>query len=237
MVRLTASATTLCPGIYRVSLLRGYDDHAYRFRADEWTTGDAGRVRADRISYDTAANTITVNATGANNVCLMLRYADTDYTIDASQKLLVVRGTGLSTANGASYLWWLNGSNHGTQVKPTATTTYDGTEAQTIIAWDMTQSGLYENFAGQRPSVCMGQTIFGLTSTTGQSVIHDISFARSMDEYLAHTSSVISHTTAGADAPLHATYTVGGQMIGGEGKARHLPSGIYVRGGRKVAIR
>ena len=117
-VRLTASATTLCPGIYYVRLMKGYDDHAYRFVADEWTTGDAARVSASNITYDTERNIIHVKATGANKVALMHKYQEHDYTIANDQTYLVVRGTNLSTTSGASYLWWLNGSNHGTQVPP-----------------------------------------------------------------------------------------------------------------------
>ena len=191
VVRLTASATTLCPGIYYVRLLRDYDDHAYRFVASEWTTGDPSRVAASNITYDDEKNIIHVKASGTNNVALMLRYQNLDYTIAANQIYLVVRGTNLSTANGASYLWWLNGSNHGTQVAPTkvATVTVDGTP-QLVVAWDMTKSGIYENFSGERPSVCMGQTIFGLTSTTGQSDIHDINFVADVDEYVNHTVDI-----------------------------------------------
>ena len=44
-------------------------------------------------------------------------------------------------------------------------------------------SGIYENFSGDRPDVCMGQTIFGLTSTTGQSDIYDINYVSSVDDY------------------------------------------------------
>ena len=188
VVRLTASPSTLCPGIYYVRLLKGYDYHAYQFRASEWTTGDAGRVSASNITYDTDQNIIHVKASGNNNVCLMLKYNETDYTISKDQTFLVVRGTNLSTTSGASYLWWLNGSNHGTQVAPfvTKTVTLDG-KPQTVIAWNMATSGIYENFSGDRPNVCMGQTIFGLTSTTGQSDIYDINFAENVDDYITVT--------------------------------------------------
>ena len=93
---------------------------AYRFVAGEWTTGDANRVSASNITYDTQKNIIHVNAgTGANNVALMLSYSKLDYTIDKAQKFLVVRGNNLKTTSGASYLWWLNGANKGSQVAPT----------------------------------------------------------------------------------------------------------------------
>ena len=111
----------------------------------------------------------------------------------------MVRGSNLSNSAGASYLWWLNGSNHGTQVAPklTQAVTIDG-KTQHIIAWDMPSSGIYENFSGDRPDVCMGQTIFGLTSTTGQSDIYDINYVGNVDEYIRNTSSIRNTATTGS---------------------------------------
>lgn len=192
VVRITGSSSTMCPGIYYVRLMKGYDNHAYIFRASDWTTGDANRVAASNITYDEQQNILHVKATGLNNVALMMKYQDLDYTIDAAQKYLVVRGSNLdTTGSGKSYLWWLNGSNHGTQVAPatTRTITLDGVE-QKVIAWNMSTSGLYENFSGDRPSVCMGQTIFGLTSTTGQTDIYDINFIEDVNAYVSTTTSV-----------------------------------------------
>ena len=226
VVRLTASSSTLCPGIYYVRLLKDYNDHAYHFVANEWTTGDPNRVSAANITYDTNHNIIHVKASGANNVALMLKYENLDYTISQDQIYLVVRGTNLSTNSGASYLWWLNGSNHGTQVAPTkiATTTIDGVENK-IIAWDMTQSGLYENFSGDRPSVCIGQTIFGLTSLQGQSDIYDINFVSDVDEYV-NTTVGISTATPMSDKEECAIYNL-------EGKRVKQPHGIYLKKGKK----
>ena len=193
VVRLTASPNTLCPGLYYLRLMKGYDNHAYHFRATDWTTGDAARVQASNISYDMEQNRIHVRATGQNNLCLMLRHNDCDYTIDPQQKYLVVRGTNLRQQQADSYLWWLNGSNHGTSVAPTQTKTISiSGEQQQLVAWDMTASGLYENFQGERPNVCLGQTIFGLTSTTGTSSICDINFVASVDDYVSQATAVSS---------------------------------------------
>ena len=230
VVRLTASSTTLCPGIYYVRLLKDYDDHAYRFVATDWTTGDPGRVSASNITYDTEHNIIHVKASGANNVALMMKYEDLDYTISSYQTYLVVRGTQLSTANGASYLWWLNGSNHGTQVAPTKTSTVIiNEEEQKVVAWDMTRSGIYENFSGDRPSVCLGQTIFGLTSTTGQSDIYDINFVSNVDDYISATTG-LQHPILSNPSAAPATYDVGGSRT----NSRH---GIVVTKGKKYVRR
>ncbi len=181
-VRLTASSTTMMPGLYYMRLMRGYDAHAYQFVCTDWTTGDANRLAASKINYDEAANTMSMRQTGNNNVALMMQYAGKQYTIAKEQKYLVVKGKHLSLKSGASYLWWLNGINKGSQVAPTLTrTTDDGCQ---VVAWDMSKSGLSANITGDRPNVCMGQTIFGLTSssTDGYTEIHYIGYAEDVDD-------------------------------------------------------
>ena len=194
VVRLTGSSSTMCPGVYYVRLMKDYNAEAkaYQFRCTDWTTGDANRVPANKITYDTEKNIIHVNAgTGANNVALMMRWQDLDYDIDKSQIYLVVRGKNLKTTSGASYLWWLNGSNHGTQVAPSTSKTITvGGEQQQVVAFNMQTSGIYENFSGDRPSVCMGQTIFGLTSTTGTSDICDINFVANVNDYISMATAI-----------------------------------------------
>ena len=197
IVRLSANAGTLNPGLYYLRLVKGYNANAnaYQFRAQDWTTGDANRISANNITYDLERNVIKAKSTGANNIALMLKYQELDYDIDKAQKFLVVRGSNLSTTDGNSYLWWLNGANQGSQVKPTTvkTITVDGSK-QTLVAWNMTTSGLYGNFTGDRPSICMGQTIFGLTSSKsdGSCEIHDINFVASVNDYINTTTMVAS---------------------------------------------
>lgn len=228
VVRLTASATTLCPGLYYMRLMRGYDETAgnYRFVASEWTTGDTWRLKAENIKYDNEKNVISVTAPGANNVCLMLDYGKTDYSINKDQIYLVVKGTNLSTASGASYLWWLNGANYGTQVVPdiVKTVSEDGKDYQ-IIAWDMTKSGLYTNFSGEKPSVCVGQTIFGLTSTdaAGKSDIHLIMFAKDVEALVSGISDVETEKS-----PAASSYSISGI------KVKNPSDGIYIINGKKV---
>ena len=228
VVRLTASATTLCPGLYYMRLMRGYDETAgnYRFVASEWTTGDTWRLKAENIKYDSEKNVISVTAPGANNVCLMLDYGKTDYSINKDQIYLVVKGTNLSTASGASYLWWLNGANYGTQVVPdiVKTVSEDGKDYQ-IIAWDMTKSGLYTNFSGEKPSVCVGQTIFGLTSTdaAGKSDIHLITFVKDVEALVSGISVVETEKS-----PTASSYSISGI------KVENPSDGIYIINGKKV---
>ena len=232
VVRLTASSSTLIPGLYYMRLMSGYEENPdrYKFVCNQWTTGDAGRVSASNITYDATRNIIHVNAgTGANNVALMLNYANLDYTIARAQKYLVVRGTNLSTTTGASYLWWLNGTNKGSQVAPTTVSevTIDG-QKQQIIAWDLTKSNLYDNFSGDRPSVCMGQTIFGLTSTTGTSDILDIQFVEDVSQYLQLVTGVRAVISPTPDNNYH---TLSGTRVS------HPSHGVYLKGGKAVLIK
>ena len=233
VVRLTASSSTLIPGLYYMRLMSGYEENPdrYKFVCNQWTTGDGNRVSASNITYDTKQNIIHVNAgTGANNVALTLNYSSLDYTIASAQKYLVVRGTNLKTTTGASYLWWLNGTNRGSQVAPTTVSevTIDG-QKQQVIAWDLTKSNLYDNFSGDRPSVCMGQTIFGLTSTTGKSDILDIQFVEDVEQYVTLTTG-ISHLIPATQSH-DDYYTLSGV------KTNPTRQGLYINNGKKTIVR
>lgn len=228
-VRLTASSSTLCPGLYYIRLMKDYnaEEHAYIFHCKDWTTGDAARVSANNITYDEQQNIIHVNAgTGANNVALMMKYNELDYDIDKSQIYLVIRGTNLKSGNGASYLWWLNGVNRGSQVPPASFTTANiADKEQQIVAFNMKTSNLYDNFTGDRPNVCLGQTIFGLTSTTGTSDIYDINFIADVNDYI-NTATSIAHAVVPAEG--RATYDIAGRSV--TAKTR----GITIKEGRKT---
>ena len=234
VVRLSANAGTLNPGLYFLRLMKDYVENAnaYKFRAQDWTTGDAGRIPASNITYDTERNVIEAKSKGANNIALMMKYQNLDYDIDKSQTFLVVRGTGLSTGAAASYLWWLNGKNKASQVAATTrkTITVDG-QSQTLIAWDMTKSNLYDNFTGDRPSVCVGQTIFGLTSSNsdGSCEIHDINFVADVTEYINTTTTVASVVSPSTSKT---AYDIAGRRIQGTPQR-----GMYIQSGQKILVR
>ena len=225
VVRLSATGGTPTPGLYYLRLMKGYDPTAnnYVFRATDWTTGDPNRIAAANITYDTERNVIQCKSRGTNNIALSLKYQDLDYEIDAAQTYLIVRGKGLSIASGASYLWWLNGVNRGSQVAPTKQSSITvGGERQTLVAWNMATSGLYDNFTGDRPSVCQGQTIFGLTASNGSCEIHDICFASNIDDYLktTHIAPLTSYNTS-------STFTLHGLP------ATATTHGVVIHNGRK----
>lgn len=226
-VRLAASANTLMPGLYYLRLLRAdVADGTYVWNASDWTTGDAGRVSAANVVANSTDNTLTVKAgTGANNVALTLRHAQCNYTVGRRQTYLVIRGTNLATGSGKSYLWWLNGCNRGTQVAPSIERTL--ANGDVLIAWDVTTSGLADNCSTVSSySICQGATIFGLTSTTGTSVIKHIGFEHSVDTYLGVTD-------LSADAPTGDLYC---DLYGRPMSPNAAPSGIYLQGNRKRLV-
>ena len=105
---------------------------SYQFVASEWIAGDAGRISPEKVVAAPEANTVTVSQTGQNNVALIFRSSNV-YEVKAEQRYFVIKGTGMSTAAGASYLWWLNNTNNGSQIEPTDIYEEDG---QTVFAWD-----------------------------------------------------------------------------------------------------
>jgi hypothetical protein len=230
-VRFVASGSTPLPGLYYVRLMSGYDAHYYTFVASDWVTGDAGRVAQDKISYNTTANTITLNAgTGDNNVCLLLQTDNREYYVPLANKYLVVKGRNISLLQGKSYLWWLNGKNKGTSVAPTKVAT--AADGERVIAWDITASDLDANCTEDPWDACLGQTIFGLTSTTGKAVISYIGFEPSVDDYLAAVGVKDVHATP---KTANGVYNLQGMKMQEE-NTDLLPHGIYVVNGKKVQL-
>ena len=102
-----------------------------------------------------------------------------------------------------------------------------GGQRQQVVAWNMSTSGIYENFSGERPNVCIGQTIFGMTSTTGSSDILDINFVTSVDDYISHATAI---RDIRQDSSQPAGYDLGGRKMGKQGK------GVSIVGGKKVLL-
>ncbi len=208
-VKLVAPSSGYAPGWYYCRLCLGYEGELskYSFVCTDWTTGDTGRVAASKFEYNTASNTITVTATGNNNVCLNMTsdaLSSKYYTND--ETLLVVRGQNLSVASGASYLWWLNGTNKGSSVAPTQA--YEREDGTQVIVWGITQSKIDDTMSGSMNSLT-GSTIFGLTSTdsAGKTVLTDIGFYT--EESLEDALNGIQKITRGADSSSPAYDTCG----------------------------
>ena len=180
-VKFAATGSTPTPGIYYLRLLKDYRfPQPYQFVCTHWVSGDAARVNS--IEYDRVANTLKVYGKGGNNdiAVQISKYQNDSCYVTGDQKYLLVRGTSLKTGSGLSYLWWLNGANHGSQVAPTYQTTDDN--GTSTIIWDITQSGLTDYMQGDsiglsnHDKAC--STLFGLTSSAadGSAVLSDIGF-------------------------------------------------------------
>ncbi|MCD8265529.1 MAG: hypothetical protein LUC33_00085 [Prevotellaceae bacterium] len=155
----------------------------------------------------------------------------TKYYVTSEQAYLVVQGTDLSLQSGDSYLWWLNGANHGSSVAPTyAVEAEDGGE---VIVWDIKTSGLGD-YLQDATNDLSGNTIFGLTSTSeeGTSTITDIGFYtyEEMTELLKVATAVDSPESPEATGKL---YNLQGVQVA-EGATQ---KGIYIQGGKKVVIK
>ncbi len=231
-VRMAGSGTGYAPGVYQIRLLTGYVGRAaYSFLCTDWTTGDTGRALASAFTYDEEGNTLTVTASGANNICLNLTSSAMEkYYVTSEQSYLIVCGTDLSLTSGASYLWWLNGANHASSVAPLyAIEDKDGGE---VIVWDITTSGL-SDYLQNATNDLSGNTIFGLTSTTeaGTSTITDVGFYTydEMMELLAEATAIDSPESPTTTGKL---YNLQGVQVP-DGAAQR---GIYIQGGKKVVI-
>ena len=217
---------SICPGLYYLRLLKGYSERFksnYQFVAEDWsTTGDGGRVSQNNISFDAKANTITVNATGQNNVCL--GFSSTKYSISTGDIYFIIRAQNVSTADGSAYLWWFNGTNKGSSVKPTKVTTE--ANGDVTMYWDITKSGLDDRCTGEMYDFSQGQTIFGLTSTTGTSIIKYIGFNSEMV-----VPSSIKSITMDKKLTSSAIYDMNGREL------TSIQKGINIIGGKKVLVK
>ncbi len=227
--KIVASPNTLCPGLYYLRLLKDYNDHAYHWNATDWKTGDTGRVAQDRFTYNDD-NTITINSgTGTNNLCLSFNYTEVDDDqLKAAQKYLVVKATNVRTNSGSAYLWWLNGINRGSSIAPTRIQRLsDGT----AFVWDMTLTNLNDNNTGDPFSISQGNTIFGLTSTTGTSTIQYIGFVDDISnlEGTVGIQSTQNDTTKNTWSTNTRYYDLSGRIV-----ATPQPNHIYIVNGKQM---
>ncbi len=221
------------------------EEGAYQFVNEMWVASDDNRAPASSITYNDD-NTITVAASGANNIALgnsseKSQYGGittADMVVSNAQNWFIVVATDVSTendpnnwTNNPSFLWWLNGCNYGTQVP--ATLVAELADGRVAVAWDVTLSGIDENLKDVE-NFLNGWTCFGLTSTTGTSVISDISFY-TWDEAVAKypelgnvaTGIASVETAVGNDA----IYTLSGVRVSKATK------GVYIVNGKKVLVK
>ncbi len=216
-------------------------DNSYQFVCTDWSSIDSGRVTNDNISYDEDANTITVNAgTGANNVALSNGLSEpfttADYTVSSEQNWYVVVASNISTELTASQLWWMNGDNDGGSYTPDYIVELESGEI--LIAWDLSATGIDNNLQDDE-NYLDGWTGFGLTSTTGTSVVSDINFytwseavAKYPELEEAIATEISSVETAGTELAKESIYTLSGVRLN-----KITKSGIYIVDGKKVLVK
>ncbi len=216
-------------------------DNSYQFVCTDWSSIDTGRVTNDNISYDEDANTITVNAgTGANNVALSNGLSEpfttADYTVSSEQNWYVVVASNISTDLTASQLWWMNGDNDGGSYTPDYIVELESGEI--LIAWDLSATGI-DTYLQDDENYLDGWTGFGLTSTTGTSVVSDINFytwreavAKYPELATAIATEIESVETAGTELAKEGIYTLSGVRLN-----KITKSGIYIVDGKKVLVK
>lgn len=106
----------------------------YRFVPTDYVSTDNNRAPQSAFGYDEWS--FTISASGQNNVAFKMgAECDSKYFITSLDHWLVVRGSNLKTGTADTYLWWINGVNHGTQVAPDyVSTTPDG---QQLFVWNL----------------------------------------------------------------------------------------------------
>lgn len=252
-VTFKATGTTPIPGLYYLRLLKDYAAPPtkilpkYAFVANNWTSGDVNRVNT--VTYDASENTITVNGkSGSNNIALQynILHSDSSY-VNLEQNYLLIKGTPLKTTIGASYLWWLNGANHGSQVAPLYSVTDDAGDSYVI--WDIANSGLNDNMKSDSIVISANGaslvTVFGLTSSASNyaATIKDINFYTAqqvVDKYSILSKafgiepSSLRNVNNDNCENVHTIYTIDGRRIGTN--TRTLPKGIYIINKKAVVI-
>lgn len=203
----------------------------YEFHATEWLTGDAGRVQQRNISYDEAANTITINARGNQNAALQLdRKVSGKYYALHSQPYFCVRAKGATAEANAQQVWFAYGNHVGTITPERVVTLPDST---VIYAWNMTERlpqavtidlTLNSNFI-----FCLGLT----PTSEGKVVVSDINFYDTA--YLDNIATGITAPTLYNNVEPTAygyTYDLSGRKVSNPRK-----KGIYIRNGKKYVIK
>ena len=203
----------------------------YSFTARDWVSGDQGRVSSGNISYNVKANTITLKASGAQNTALQMNSTVSDnYYLRPDQIYFCVKASNVSADVKDSQMWYANGF-WVTTVNPVKT--IKANDSDIIVVWDI-RSWLPRQ---PRTHLCFSRNFvncFGLTSTTGTSVVSDIGFYT--EEELPHLGTGIGAAHASLQ-PSGACYRLDGTLVGHDASVLNhasLPGGIYVTNGRKI---
>lgn len=106
----------------------------YHFNPADYVSTDNSRAPQSAFIYN--QESFTIKASGQNNVAFKMgEECDSKYFIKADEHWLVIIGTELQTSNGDARLWWINGTNYGSQVSPDYT--INTSTGQQAFVWDL----------------------------------------------------------------------------------------------------
>lgn len=104
----------------------------YAFNPSDYVSTDDARAPQGKFSYYDGY--FSIAATGPNNVAFKMKESLNDkYYITGDERWFLIKGSNLSTEDGATYLWWINGHNNG-QVPPSYICSYGGSQ---YYIWNM----------------------------------------------------------------------------------------------------
>ena len=210
---------------------------SYEFVAEEWQAGDPGRISPDNVTYN-EDGTITVDKTGSNNVNLQYKGTN-EYNVSADNKYFTITASGISTDTGASYLWWLNNKNDGSQIAPTEIV--ENEDGTVTLIWDLSQVSIAGTL-GTEDTVFYNaggwSTCFGLTLADNAvpAVVSNIGFLTEAEKEAVGINGV--NIADNAMRSLEDALA-GGRVFDLSGRqVRAITNnGIYIVNGRKMAIK
>ena len=209
------------------------DEAEYAWDATLWVAADPGRISPDKVVVDESANTITVSQTGDNNATLLYRTDKRLYVTDA--KYFAITGKGFSTADGKSYLWWLNNTNNGTQVPPTYLV--EDAEGLVYLVWNIEETGLGASFKAPKTYLvgdATWNTVFGLTLADDNvpAVFTYIGYEKEDSQLIKDVMALVDGIGQVRVNGTEGTfYNLNGQ------KVEHPTRGIYIVNGKKVVVK
>ena len=159
--------------------------------------------------------------------------------LSADNKYFTITASGISTADGASYLWWLNNNNNGTQIAPTEIV--ENEDGTVTLIWDLSQVAIAGTL-GTEDTVFYNaggwSTCFGLTLADNAvpAVVSNIGFmteaekeAVGINDINIADNAVRSLEDALANGRV---FDLSGRQI-----RTITTGGIYIVNGRKMAIK
>lgn len=120
--------------LYGTAQATGQTQTRYAFNPRDYVSTDNNRAPQDRFSYDDDHGYFRIAATGQNNVAFKMKESlNGEYYITGDERWFLIKGSNLSTKDGDTYLWWINGHNNG-QVPPSYICSYGGSQ---YYIWNM----------------------------------------------------------------------------------------------------